>query len=272
MASTLGFSITPSCTIILAPQIFLPSGSKSAGLSSAGWKMNFTLPGSSSFMPASTRPWPSGWRCACRGRRRASRPLLAQVGALGLGRAKGRSTCSFTGSASMSARSATTGPGLPPLQHGDHAGHGHAGLHLHAQRAQMVGHQLGGARFLVAQFRMLVDVAAPGDGACPRWPWRAGRSARPAPHRARASAAPGCQARLARQADQARCAARASGARRNRMLRWRMKVSSVGLRVALVVVNVCPLTCYWPPSLPERRRVVARCYRCLRIGVLNSGP
>ena len=54
MASTLGFSITPSCTIILAPQIFLPSGSKSAGLSSAGWKMNFTLPGSSSFMPAST--------------------------------------------------------------------------------------------------------------------------------------------------------------------------------------------------------------------------
>jgi hypothetical protein len=53
--------------------------------------------------------------------------------------------------------------GLAALEQRHHAGAGHAGLHFHAERAQMVGHQLGRARFLVAQFGVLVDVAAPGD-------------------------------------------------------------------------------------------------------------
>ncbi|MNQ72326.1 hypothetical protein D3C85_870280 [compost metagenome] len=55
------------------------------------------------------------------------------------------------------------GAGLAALEHGDHAGAGDAGLNVHAQRAQMVGHELGRAVFLVAQFGMFVDVAAPGD-------------------------------------------------------------------------------------------------------------
>ena len=63
----------------------------------------------------------------------------------------------------MSARSATTGPGLPPLQDADDSGAGDAGLHLDAQGAEVVRDQLGGADFLQPQLGMLVDVAAPGD-------------------------------------------------------------------------------------------------------------
>ena len=63
----------------------------------------------------------------------------------------------------MSARSATTGPGLPPLQHGDDAGVSHARFHVVAQAAQLVGDDLRGARLAVAELRMLMEIAPPGD-------------------------------------------------------------------------------------------------------------
>ena len=77
--------------------------------------------------------------------------------------ANGSPAGSFTGSASMSARSATTGPGLPPLQHGDDAGLGDAGLHLEAKLRQVLGNERRRPRLLFAEFGMLVNVAAPGD-------------------------------------------------------------------------------------------------------------
>ena len=83
--------------------------------SSAGWKMNFTLPASWSFMPASTSAAPMriatwlSWPQACI--TPTSCPLYCARTRL----LNGRSTCSVTGSPSMSARSATTGPGRPPL-------------------------------------------------------------------------------------------------------------------------------------------------------------
>ena len=40
---------------------------------------------------------------------------------------------------------------------------GDAGAYLQAERAQVLGDQFRGARFPVAQFRVLVDVAAPGE-------------------------------------------------------------------------------------------------------------
>jgi hypothetical protein len=40
---------------------------------------------------------------------------------------------------------------------------GHPGLHLHAQAAQVIGNQLGGSGFPVAQFRVLVNVPPPRD-------------------------------------------------------------------------------------------------------------
>ena len=63
----------------------------------------------------------------------------------------------------MSARSATTGPGLPPFRMPTTPVPRDAGLHLHAQGAQVVRDDLRGADFLQPQLGMLVEVAAPGD-------------------------------------------------------------------------------------------------------------
>ena len=75
----------------------------------------------------------------------------------------GTSTRSSTGSASMSARKATTRPGLAALQDADHAGDADAGLHLDAELRQMLGGERRGARLLVGELGVLVDVAPPGD-------------------------------------------------------------------------------------------------------------
>ncbi len=100
----------PSSIIIFAPP-FSPIG----GVSSAGWKMNFTVPGmlarieaSTSATPISIAVWAS-WPQACMTPQDC--PLYSAVATL----LNGTSTSSFTGSASMSARSATTEPGLPPF-------------------------------------------------------------------------------------------------------------------------------------------------------------
>ena len=53
--------------------------------------------------------------------------------------------------------------GLAALEHRDHAGGGDAGLHVQAERAQVVGDEFRCAYFAVAEFRVLVDVAAPGQ-------------------------------------------------------------------------------------------------------------
>ena len=77
--------------------------------------MNFTVPGRSALTAASTAATPSctavctSWPHAC------ITPTSCPWYVARTFDAKGRSVCSVTGSASMSARTATTGPGRPPL-------------------------------------------------------------------------------------------------------------------------------------------------------------
>ncbi len=105
-----GFASAPSSIIAWAP---LGRPSKPSSL---GWNRSFTVPVSSarysariSATPIRMATWAS-WPQAC------MTPVIWPCHiALAL-EAKGRSTRSSTGSASMSARSATTGPGLPPLR------------------------------------------------------------------------------------------------------------------------------------------------------------
>ena len=89
--------------------------SPSGAPSSAGWKMNLTVPRNCARRPASTSATPIriavcvSWPHAC------MMPTDSPFhGALTF-EAKGTSTSSATGSASMSARSATTGPGKAPF-------------------------------------------------------------------------------------------------------------------------------------------------------------
>jgi hypothetical protein len=63
----------------------------------------------------------------------------------------------------MSARNATTGPGLPPLEHRNNAGTGHGGSHLEAQFLQMFRDKGCRTVFLFTQLRILMNVAAPRD-------------------------------------------------------------------------------------------------------------
>ena len=105
-----GFCRQPSAIIASAPL-----GRPSLEPSSLGWKISFTVPGISSFMPARISATPirmatwQSWPQACMTGTVCPRYCaVAQE-------AKGRSTFSSTGSASMSARSATTPPGLPPF-------------------------------------------------------------------------------------------------------------------------------------------------------------
>ena len=53
--------------------------------------------------------------------------------------------------------------GLAALQDTDDPGLADSGAHFHAQAAQMVGDHLGGANLAVAEFGMLMQIAAPGD-------------------------------------------------------------------------------------------------------------
>ncbi len=58
-------------------------------------------------------------------------------------------------------RHGATGPGA--LEDADHAGAANFGFHLHAERAQMLGHQRRCAGFLLAQLRVLMNIPSPFD-------------------------------------------------------------------------------------------------------------
>ena len=100
---------TPSSSIIGAPP-FSPGGTPS----SAGWNTSITCPGrswriatSASAMPSRMPVWPS-WPQAC------ITPVVWPLKVVVTFEANGRPVCSVTGNASMSARNAIFGPGLPP--------------------------------------------------------------------------------------------------------------------------------------------------------------
>ena len=109
IADGAGFSSAPSSIMTCAPPC-----SPGGGPSSAGWKMNFTVPGICARIPASTVAAPmsiavcASWPHAC------ITPTSCPANVDRTLDLNGRSTCSVTGSASMSARSATTPPGFPP--------------------------------------------------------------------------------------------------------------------------------------------------------------
>ena len=55
------------------------------------------------------------------------------------------------------------GAGFTAFQNADDSGMGYTSLHLHAQRLEVVGHDLCGTKFPVGQFRILVEIAPPCD-------------------------------------------------------------------------------------------------------------
>ena len=99
MASTVGFSSTPASIRGLAPPL--------GAFSSAGWKMSFTVPGSSLRIPQSTLAAQSSM-AAC-----VSCPQACMTPSFSL--EKARPVFSVTGSASISARIATQPPGFSPF-------------------------------------------------------------------------------------------------------------------------------------------------------------
>ena len=120
--------------------------------SSAGWNTSFTVPascGASSFStaatPSSVVVWMS-WPQAC------IRP--------GLVLANGRPDFSSIGSASMSARMASTGPGRPPSIRPTTPVRPMPVRWLMPSRVEFARDDAGGAHLLEAEFRMGVDVAA----------------------------------------------------------------------------------------------------------------
>ena len=111
IASTFGFSKTPSLTISSAP----PS-SPAGAPSSAGWNINFTDPGIWSFISYNTFATPSKIAvcvsCPHACITGTFSPLYIPV----IFEAQGKSALSLTGRPSISALRATTGPGLPPFK------------------------------------------------------------------------------------------------------------------------------------------------------------
>ena len=140
-----------------------PPSSPAGAPSSAGWKMNFTVPGRSlahAGQHLGHAQQDRGVGVVAAGVHHAD--LLAVVGRRPSS-ANGRSTSSVTGSASMSARSATTGPGLPPLRMPTTPVCATPVPHLEAERLQVLGRPGRRADLAVAELRMGVDVASPLD-------------------------------------------------------------------------------------------------------------
>ena len=159
----LGILEHPSFNISFAPDFLPEDGVNRLDPSSAGWKMNSTVPGKlildsrqhlgtaisiavwASCPQACMRSTslPRYW-CLAFGRERQPLRLLhgqgVHVGAQGHGRA-----------------------GLRPLQDAHDAGPGDAGPHLQPQAPQVLGHHARRPGLLVTELRMLVDVPAPAD-------------------------------------------------------------------------------------------------------------
>ena len=106
----------PSSSISLAPQLLPVDGANRLEPSSAGWKMNTTVPGRSSFKPASTSAVAMSM-AVCASCPQACMTPTSFPPSWALAReAKGSPSGSSTGSASMSARRATVRPGLAPFR------------------------------------------------------------------------------------------------------------------------------------------------------------
>ncbi|KAF5290194.1 hypothetical protein FQR65_LT20678 [Abscondita terminalis] len=118
-----------------------------------GWKIRFRVPSNSPCCP--------GWM-----RRRQQHGRVAVVAAgvhdAFVAAAVSRPWASWMGSASMSARSQGLAARAAP-QPADHAGAAQAAFDLIAPFGQALRHQVAGAEFFVAQFRMAMDVAAQRD-------------------------------------------------------------------------------------------------------------
>ena len=142
-----------------------PPSSPSGGISSAGWKMNLTLPRSCRrASPASTSATPirmavwQSWPQAC------ITPTSSPFQVVRTLEANGRSTCSTTGKASMSARSATTGPGRAPRRSPTTPVWATpVRTWSKPSRAQVRRDQARGAGLAVAELGVFVEVAAPGN-------------------------------------------------------------------------------------------------------------
>ena len=141
-----------------SPPLFSPPSP-----SSAGWKRKTTVPGRSGFIPASTSAAPmrmavcASWPHACI--TPTSRPLNCAF-TVDL---KGTSSSSVTGSASMSARSATTGPGFPPRRTPTTPVRATPVRTSRPSARRWSATMLRGAHLAVAELRVLVEVAPPGD-------------------------------------------------------------------------------------------------------------
>ena len=125
--------------------------------------MSFTLPARLSRRAASTSATPiriavcASWPQACI--TSTSRPLYCAR----TFEAKGTSASSFTGNASMSARSATTGDADRPRSRPTTPVCATPVVDLDPERAQVVRHQGRRAQLPVPELRVLVDVPPPGD-------------------------------------------------------------------------------------------------------------
>ena len=159
MASTFGFCMTPFLTISSAPAGCSASGTPS----SAGWKMNLTVPGRRSRICVSIRAVASRIAmcvsCPHACITPTSCPSCCAVALL----ANGRSVSSRTGSPSMSARNPTTGPGRPPLRIATTPVARDAGLGFEAETLQPLDDVFGSRRLPVRQLRILVQVSTPGQ-------------------------------------------------------------------------------------------------------------
>ena len=158
IASGFGFSSAPSSTISGAPPV-----SPGGGPSSAGWKMNLTVPGTASRTLGQRlghAHQDRDMRVVSAGMHHAD--LLAEV--LGLHRGLERQVGFLDHrqgihvGAQRHHRSR-----LAALEQADHAGFRDAGFHFHAELAQMVRHPFAVLDLAVRELRILVGVAPPVD-------------------------------------------------------------------------------------------------------------
>ena len=131
--------------------------------SSAGWKINITVPGRSSFIPASTSAVAMSMAvCASCPHACMTETVLPKYSAVSWD-ANGSPSGSLTGSASMSARRATVRPGFPPFRMPTTPVRATSVRTSSPRPRKCSATRVARPRLLVAEFRVLVDVPPPGD-------------------------------------------------------------------------------------------------------------